>query len=116
MDIESIRSYCLLFPHATEDIQWGNNLLFRVAGKMFAIVDMDTPPSRLSFKCTSEEYAELIEMEGIIPAPYLARYNWVTLARLDALEAPEIKRFIRNSYDMVFAKLSKKVKRQLGQP
>jgi len=116
MDLESIRSYCLSFPHVTEDIQWGNNLLFRVGGKMFVIVDMDisSPGNRLSFKCAPEEHAELIEIEGIIPAPYLARYHWVTLQWLDALEAPEIKRLIRNSYNMVYAKLPKKVKAQLG--
>jgi predicted DNA-binding protein (MmcQ/YjbR family) len=115
MDIESIRSFCRSLPHATEGMQWGENLLFRVGGKMFALIDLDRPtPNRLAFKCTPEEFAELIEIEGIIPAPYAARYHWVTLERLDALDASEIERLIRDSYNMVFAKLPKKVKAQLA--
>jgi predicted DNA-binding protein (MmcQ/YjbR family) len=116
MDIESIRSYCLSLPHVTEGFQWGNNLLFRVGGKIFALIDMDPPPpNRLSFKCTPEECAELIEREGIIPAPYFARNHWVTLQWLDALTSSEIRRLLENSYQLVHAKLSRKVKAQLEQ-
>jgi predicted DNA-binding protein (MmcQ/YjbR family) len=68
MDIEAIRKYCLSMPHATEDIQWGNNLLFRIRKKMFAVVSLDQTPPGVSFKCTPEEFAELMEREGIIPA------------------------------------------------
>src|SRR5579859_2536941 len=85
MDIESLRRYCLSLPHATEGIQWGNNLLFRIGAKMFAIAALDQTPVTLSFKCTPEEFAELTEREGIIPAPYLARNSWVMLESLDAL-------------------------------
>ena len=45
MDIEELRRYCLSLPHATEDVQWGNNLLFRIAGKMFAIAALDQIPT-----------------------------------------------------------------------
>lgn len=114
MDVESIRHFCLSLPRATEDIQWGDDLLFRVGGKIFAIIDLNPQtPTRLSFKCTPEQYAELIEHEGIIPAPYLARYHWVTLERLDILSSSELKRFIENSYLLVFDRLPRKVKAQL---
>lgn len=113
MDIDNIRAYCLSFPHATEDIQWGNDLLFRIGGKIFAGVGLDVDsPYLLSFKCTPEKFAELIEREGIIPAPYTARYHWVAV-RLDALEEPELKELIKHSYEMVLAKLPKKTKLQL---
>lgn len=116
MDIESIRKYCLSLPHATEDIQWGNDLLFRVGRKIFAGVNLDASSSYgLAFKCTPEEFAELIERDGIIPAPYTARYHWVSLQRSDALPPAEIKRLIKGSYELVFAKLPSKVKSQLGQ-
>ena len=118
MNIESLREYCLSFPHATEDIQWGNDLLFRIGGKIFAGVGLETHDSsanHLSFKCTPETFSELIEREGIIPAPYTARYHWVALERFDALKDAEIKRLIGLSYEMVFAKLPKKVKGQLEQ-
>jgi predicted DNA-binding protein (MmcQ/YjbR family) len=112
MDIDSIRNYCLSLPHATEDIQWGNDLLFRVSGKIFAGMSLD-PPHSLSFKCTPEKFDELIEFEGIIPAPYTARNKWVMLERLDALNDSEIKGLIKNSYEMIFSKLTKKVQAEL---
>jgi len=114
MDIEALRRYCLSLPQATEDVQWGNNLLFRIGRKMFAIAALDQVPTSVSFKCTPDEFAELIECEGIIPAPYLARNRWVLLESLDALPAKELKRLINDSYSMVAAKLPKKVRRDLG--
>ncbi|MEK6301211.1 MAG: MmcQ/YjbR family DNA-binding protein [Acidobacteriota bacterium] len=113
MNIDSVRSYCLTLPHATEDVQWGNDLLFRIAGKIFAGMSLE-PPHSLSFKCTPEKFNELIELEGIIPAPYMARNKWVMLERLDALSDREIKSLIQNSYDMIFAKLTKKAQAELG--
>ena len=113
MDIDSIRNYCLSLPHATEDIQWGNDLLFRISGKIFAGMSLD-PPHSLSFKCTPEKFDELIEFEGIIPAPYTARNKWVMLERLDALNDSEIKRLIKNSYEIIFSKLTKKLQAELG--
>lgn len=113
MDLDSIRTYCLSLPHATEDIQWGNDLLFRISGKIFVGISLD-PPHSLSFKCTPEKFDELIELEGIIPAPYMARNKWVMLERPDALSDREIKSLIENSYQMIFAKLTKKAQAELG--
>lgn len=113
MDLDSIRTYCLSLPHATEDIQWGNDLLFRISGKIFAGISLD-PPHSLSFKCTPEKFDELIELEGIIPAPYTARNKWVMLERPDALPDLELKSLIEISYQMIFAKLTKKAQAELG--
>lgn len=113
MNLDSIRTYCLSLPHATEDIQWGNDLLFRISGKIFAGMSLD-PPHSLSFKCTPEKFHELIELEGIIPAPYTARNKWVMLERLDALGDRELKSLIENSYQLMFAKLTKKAQAELG--
>lgn len=103
------------FPHATETVQWGNDLVFKVAGKMFAVMAME-PPYKvwLSFKCTPEKFAELVECEGIIPAPYLARNHWVGLETGDALGTPELKALLRESYDLVVAKLPKKTRAALS--
>jgi predicted DNA-binding protein (MmcQ/YjbR family) len=113
MRIEWIRCHCLLFPHATEQVQWGNNLVFKVSGKMFAVTSLEPRGVYLSFKCAPEEFAELIELPGIIPAPYLARAQWIALESEDTLRPPIIKRLLRNSYDLVFAKLTKKAKAEL---
>jgi len=100
-------------PHSTEEVLWGNDLVFKIGGKMFAVVPLDVAPVWLSFKCTPEEFAELIERPGIIPAPYSARYHWVAVENEDALTVAEIKRLIRQSYDLVLAKLPKKTQAAL---
>ncbi len=116
MDIESVRSYCLSLPHVTEKIQWGNDLLFCLGGKMFAVIVLDeASPNRLTFKCTPEKFAELVELENIIPAPYAARYHWVALQSWDALSRTEIADLISNSSKMVLAKLPKKIQAALEQ-
>ena len=114
MDLTWLRRYCLSLPHATEQVQWGSDLIFKIGGKIFA--GAPTEPSRicLSFKCTVEEFAELIERPGIIPAPYCARYHWVALETEDALSRAELKRLLRQSYDLVFAGLRKKLQKELG--
>ena len=75
MDVESIRHFCLCFPDAKENLQWGEDLCFKVRGKIFAVLDLGSVPQRLSFKCTPEKFAELTEHEGISPAPYVGRYK-----------------------------------------
>jgi predicted DNA-binding protein (MmcQ/YjbR family) len=115
LDIESVREYCLSFPHATENVQWGADLVFKIAGKMFAVISLEKVSDHgMSFKCTPEKFAELTERNGIVPAPYVARYHWVALETFDALKEKELKSLLRNSYDMVFEKLPKKAKTQLG--
>jgi predicted DNA-binding protein (MmcQ/YjbR family) len=68
----------------------------------------------VSFKCTSEKFAELVEIEGIRPADYVARYHWVTIEKTDALKTAELQDLIKNSYEMVRDKLPKKARRELG--
>lgn len=113
MDPEALREFCLSMPCATEDVQWENDLLFRIGGKMFAVLALE--PSHgvaFCFKCTPEEFADLTERPGIVPAPYLARYHWVGLQRLDALSPAALKKGIEASYRMVRAKLPKRVRAQ----
>jgi predicted DNA-binding protein (MmcQ/YjbR family) len=102
MNVDTIREFCLSFPQATENLQWGDDLCFKVGGKIFVIIGLDNP--RLCFKCTPETFAELIEREDIRPAPYVGRYKWVMLDRLDAVRWDELRELIRASYEMVAAK------------
>ena len=114
MTIDSTRDFCLSFPHAAESIQWGNDLVMKVGGKMFAVVVLEPAKIWISFKCTPEEFAELTERPGIIPAPYAARYHWVALETKDALATSELKERLRRSYDLVFEKLPRKIRSKLG--
>jgi len=104
MNADAIRTYCLSFPNATENLQWGDDLCFKVGGKIFAIVGLDSVPQRMCFKCTPERFAELCELEDIRPAPYVGRYKWVMLDRLDALPDHELRNCIQQSYEMVTSK------------
>jgi predicted DNA-binding protein (MmcQ/YjbR family) len=109
--VDSIREYCLSFPSATENLQWGDDLCFKIRGKIFAMLGLDNP--RLCFKCTPEVFAELIEREDIRPAPYVGRYKWVMLDRLDALRWDELRELIQQSYETVTAKApGKKVRKR----
>jgi predicted DNA-binding protein (MmcQ/YjbR family) len=117
MDIESVRKFCLSLPHVTEDVQWESDLLFRIGNKMFAVVGLDPASDHcMSFKCTPEVFAELTEREGIMPAPYVARYHWVALERFDALPETELKQLLKNAYQLIFEKLPKKSKAALESP
>jgi predicted DNA-binding protein (MmcQ/YjbR family) len=110
MNVDRVRKICLSFPGATEQITWGDDLTFRVAGKIFAVTVLVPAPVWLSFKCSPENFGELTERAGIIPAPYLARAQWVALQDKDALPEQDVSAFLRESYEMVFAKLSKKTR------
>ena len=115
MNLDSMRAFCLSLPHATENVQWGDDLVFKVGGKMFAVANLNrTQANKVAFKCTPEKFAELTEMPGIIPAPYSARYHWVSVQADDALRVREMEELIRQSHEMVFAKLSKKVQSELA--
>jgi predicted DNA-binding protein (MmcQ/YjbR family) len=115
MNIDTLRTYCRTFPNVSENIQWGNDLVLKVGpkqgGKMFAVACLDpAAPVRCSFKCTPEEFVELQEYDGIVPAPYLARERWVALERYDALSDAEFRRLLRQAYELVVAKLSKRTR------
>jgi predicted DNA-binding protein (MmcQ/YjbR family) len=115
MDNESVRAYCLSFPHVTEEILWGADLVFKIGGKMFTVIGLDAGSDhRMSFKATPEKFAELIERNGIVPAPYVAKYHWVALERFNALSEKELKSLVQTAYDLVFEKLPKKAKAGLG--
>ena len=111
MNIDAIREYCLSFPDATEGLQWGDDLLFRVRAKIFVSVPLDAAaPVRITFKTTPEKILELLEIEGVERAAYVGRYNWVSLQRFDVLPWTELKDLIRQSYELVVAKAPKKGK------
>jgi predicted DNA-binding protein (MmcQ/YjbR family) len=114
MNIDWLRQLCLSFPGATEQIQWGNDLLFKVGGKMFAVAPLEPAPVCFSFKASPENFAELTERPDIIPAPYLARAQWVALETREALPAAELARLLRESYELIVAKLPKKTRERLS--
>jgi predicted DNA-binding protein (MmcQ/YjbR family) len=110
-DADSIRALCLSLPDVTEDMPWADDLCFKVRGKIFTgMVLSDGRFPRITLKCAPETFHELLEIEGISPAPYVGRYKWVMLANSNILPSDELEALIRQSYDLVVAKAPKKKK------
>jgi predicted DNA-binding protein (MmcQ/YjbR family) len=109
VDIESIRTHCLSLPDATEDLkpQWGDALLFRIAGKIFVSVGLGAVPLHMHVKCTPERFHELLEVDGVRIAAYVGRYHWIDFAIAGVFRDAEVKDLIRESYENVKAKLPK---------
>ena len=114
MEVEAVRAHCRSFPHTTEHLQWGADLVFKVGGKMYAVMPLEPAPVWLSFKCTDEDFATLTDREGVIPAPYLARAKWVALEDASSLQPAEVRRLLRQSYDLVLARLPQKTRNLLS--
>jgi predicted DNA-binding protein (MmcQ/YjbR family) len=115
-DIDWVRELCLGFPHVTEQVTWGADLTFRISGKIFAVTVLEPAKVWLSFKCSPENFAELTERAGIIPAPYMARAQWVALETKDALAKQELAALLRESYELVLARLPKKTREAMQLP
>lgn len=112
MDIEWLRKFCLNLPGTKEDIKWGNDLCFLVGGKMYCVTGLN-PPLSVAFKVPDEDFEELSQTDGFIPAPYMARAKWVLVTKPERISKKEWELFIVNSYELVKAKLSKKTRDNL---
>jgi predicted DNA-binding protein (MmcQ/YjbR family) len=110
MDASWVRDLCRSFPSATEHNIWENDLTFKVGGKMFAHTALEPGAVWLSFKASPERFFEMTERPNIIPAPYLARAMWIALETRDALPASELADLLRESYDLILAKLPRKTR------
>jgi predicted DNA-binding protein (MmcQ/YjbR family) len=113
MDIEALRKFCLSLPAVTEDIKWGHDLVFSVGGKMFCVAGLEAP-LQFSFRVRDDEFEELGSTDGFVPAPYMARAKWVLATKPSKLSAKKWEQYLRQSYDLIKAKLTKKVRTELG--
>ena len=113
MDIETLRDMCMALPAVTEDVKWGHDLCFSVAGKMFCVAALEGPLT-VSFKVPDEEFDELSSSPGMRPAPYVARYKWVLVEDVNKLSRKQWEHYVRQSYDLIRSKLPKKLAKQHG--
>lgn len=122
MDNERIRALCMALPHVTETVSWGHHLVYWVGnrdigGKMFAMTDLDgTGTGVLWFHAGPERFHELLETDGIIPAPYMARAFWVTVERWDVLRPRQYEDELRRAHALIWEKLPKRTKALLAMP
>lgn len=113
MDVETLRKICSSLPAVTEDVKWGNDLVFSVGDKMFCVASLE-PPFSSSFKVPDDEFDELSNRNGFTPAPYMARAKWVLVTDASKLNKKEWQQYIKQSYELVKTKLTKKLRVQLG--
>lgn len=122
MDAERIRAFLLTLPHVAETMQWGANLVFwagdkAIGGKMFALINLDEGTRFIiSYAASPEHFSELLELEGISPAPYLARAHWVAVERWDIFRPAEWQSELTAAHQIVFAKLPPRTRAVLAMP
>jgi predicted DNA-binding protein (MmcQ/YjbR family) len=122
MDAERLREYLLRLPYVVETMQWGANLVFwvgdkAIGGKMFAVLNLDDGQKAvLSFAAGPERYAELLEIEGVFPAPYLARAHWVALKHWGVFRSSELEDLLEHGRRLIYDKLPRKTREVLAMP
>ena len=115
MPPQAVLDLCRSLSGATEEILWDNDRVFKVGGKMFFCTDAsDDPGAQFSFKVADARFLELTDLPGVMPAPYLARAKWVQIDPAECrLTDDELVGLARDSYELVFDKLTSKLKRSI---
>jgi predicted DNA-binding protein (MmcQ/YjbR family) len=128
MDVERIRAYLLTLPHVVETAQWGGLVFWvgdkAIGGKMFAMMRLDENESLersekarvISYLAGAERYPELLEVEGIFPAPYVARIFWVAVSGWDVFRKAEWERELSAALALTLAKMTPKTRAVLALP
>ena len=113
MDTEMLRKICSSLRAVTEDVKWGNDLVFSVGDKMFCAASLE-PPFSCSFKVPDDEFDEISNKNGFTPAPYMARAKWVLVTDPSKLNKKDWERYLKQSYELIKIKLTKKLREKLG--
>ena len=109
--IEELRHFCLRKPYVTESFPFDeSSLVFKVHGKMFALLALEKDPLRINLKCDPEKAIELREEYWqVIPGYHSNKKHWNTVI-VDQITFEQICQWINHSYDLVWDKLPKKTK------
>lgn len=116
MKLAEVEKHLLSMPHATLVVQWGDSRVFKVGGKMFAVIGFNDEKSTqsLCFKTSEDSFQILKEIPGIKPAPYLARAHWIWMDSPKRLPVKDLKAYLTRAHALVAGKLTKKTQRALG--
>jgi predicted DNA-binding protein (MmcQ/YjbR family) len=116
MNRNEFDAYCKALPATANVVQWGNASVWKVGGKIFAICSGwgEGTHEKFSFKCSDISYSLLIQQDGVIPAPYLARAKWVQREDDSSISDDDLKTYISAAHEIVARKLSKKLQKDLG--
>jgi predicted DNA-binding protein (MmcQ/YjbR family) len=115
MNPTELENMCGAWAGVTSGVKWEDDLVFSVAGKMFTVLCLRGPDrERISFKVDPERFLELTDQLGIVPAHYMARAFWITITEPERFTQKQMEAFIRHSYELVRAKLTKKMQATLA--
>jgi len=112
LTLAEIEQFCLSLPGVTVTVQWGDDHVYKVGGKMFAVAG--GAALGLSFKASDMAF-ELLPEQGIArPAPYLARAKWLQVTDAEALGADDLQGYLQQAHGLVASKLTRKARAELG--
>lgn len=116
MTREEFDEFCGSLKSATHVVQWGGASVWKVGGKIFAIMPNQDPAEYqcLSFKVSNLAYEVLCQQPGIEPAPYLARAKWVQVSAPEGMDDATIRDHLHAAHEIIAGKLTKAVRRDLG--
>lgn len=113
MSLDQLIAFCESLPGAEALLKIGHHLTYNVGNKTFIWISQDLSPVPCDFKCTEEDFYELSERDGFDPAPYIGRYGWIRCQNIELLTQEDADKFIRRSYNLIWDKLSTKIRAQL---
>jgi predicted DNA-binding protein (MmcQ/YjbR family) len=115
MNKSAIHKFCLSLPAATYDIKWQVDGVYSVGGKMFAVCyEAEDGRVQASFKVDDDLFLQYTDREGFVPAPYMARAKWVQVKDTRRVSVAEMKTLLARSHALVAARLTRKLRTQLG--
>lgn len=109
MDLAAVRDYCLALPETTESLPFGEQaLVFKVCGKMFALLALDELPPWVTLKCDPEQAVDLRERyTGIVPGYHMNKRHWNTVVLDGRVPSGLVRSMLDGSYRLVMAGLRK---------
>jgi predicted DNA-binding protein (MmcQ/YjbR family) len=115
MNAAAIHKYCLALNASTHDVKWEIDDVYSVGGKMYAVAcTLDDGRVPVSFKVDDDLFLQYTDREGFKPAPYLARAKWVQVHDARKTNDKELKQLLKRSHELVAAKLTRKLRVELG--
>jgi predicted DNA-binding protein (MmcQ/YjbR family) len=112
MNTDFIESICTSFKGTTQDVKWEDHLCYLVGEKMYCVTSLSQEFS-LSMKVLPEEFESLITRNGVKQAAYMAKNQWIHISNPSAFTRQEWEHYLRQSYELIFSKLTKKLQKSI---
>jgi predicted DNA-binding protein (MmcQ/YjbR family) len=116
MNYRDVEKFCMALPGAVRETPWSDTTVFKIGGKMFAVIVHDDrhKPIGIWFKASEYSYEILTQIDGIGPCPYFWKAKWVEMEGLKPLKPNELRGYLERAHTLVAAKLSRKMRASLG--